>query len=109
MNKIAQLNDQFRQTFQGGEVLTTAGANAREDLEQIYLKVRQYDDFNEENDPYGEHDFGAFEFEDGQKIFWKIDYYAKINGFQVVDTGSSDPSNPEITARVLTIMLAEEY
>jgi hypothetical protein len=109
MNKIAELNDQFRQTFRGGEVLTTAGAIAKEDLNQIYLKVRQYDDFNEENGPYSEHDFGVFELADGQKIFWKIDYYAKINGFQVVDTGSSDPSNPEITARVLTIMLAEEY
>jgi hypothetical protein len=29
----------------------------------------------EDNDPHGEHDFGAFEHE-GQRIFWKIDYYA---------------------------------
>ena len=65
--------------------------------------VVSYDDFTEDNDPYGEHDFGAFELE-GQKLFWKIDYYDLELRF-----GSDDPGDPDKTRRVLTILLAEEY
>ena len=41
---------------------------------------------------------------DGVKVFWKIDYYDKT-----MKNGSNDPSNEELTTRVLTIMKAEEY
>lgn len=66
-------------------------------------KVAAYDDFNPDNDPYGEHDFGAFEL-DGQKLFFKIDYYDLETRM-----GSPDPSDPDVTCRVLTVMLASEY
>lgn len=59
--------------------------------------------FTEDNDPHGQHDFGAFTL-DGRKIFWKIDYYDPSMEF-----GSEDPSDDEKTFRMLTIMLAEEY
>jgi hypothetical protein len=62
-----------------------------------------FDDFCQANDPYEEHDFGAFEAE-GHTIFFKIDYFD-------IDLAchSPDPANPAVTERVLTIMLAEEY
>ena len=59
--------------------------------------------FTTENDPYGEHDFGSVTI-DGTNLFWKIDYYDLS-----LQYGSSDPSDPAQTARVLTITLAEEY
>jgi hypothetical protein len=67
------------------------------------FKVESFDSFTEDNDPHGEHDFGAFEHE-GQRIFWKIDYYARDR-----EHGSENPADPKQTVRVLTIMLASEY
>jgi hypothetical protein len=67
------------------------------------LLVASFDQFTEGNDPFGEHDFGSFELAD-RTFFWKIDYYD-----QRCEFGSEDPSNPERTTRVLTIMLASEY
>ncbi len=59
--------------------------------------------FTPDNDPFGEHDFGAFE-QNGERIVWKIDYYDLAMEF-----GSPDPADPYQTTRVLTIMLAGEY
>jgi hypothetical protein len=66
-------------------------------------KVETFDLFTQDNDPYGERDFGAFE-HNGARIFWKIDYYDLT-----MTNGSEDPSDPKQTVRVLTIMLASEY
>jgi hypothetical protein len=104
--KIAELNDLCRKAMGIiGKVFQTSGISALPPAEQskIREKVENFNDFNEDNDPYGEHDFGAFEHE-GQKIFWKIDYYAPD-----MMHGSEDPADPSQTVRVLTIMLAEEY
>jgi len=103
---IPELNDLLRTTFIGGKILTTIGINQlpAEVQENIITKVCTFDNFTEDNDPYGEHDFGAFEQLGAGKIFWKIDYYAPD-----MERGSEDPSDPNQTCRVLTIMLAEEY
>ena len=73
---IAKLNDDFRANPSLGTFVLTPGirANSFDDIEVILNKVRHFDDFSEENNPYGEKDFGAFSFK-GEKIFWKIDYY----------------------------------
>ena len=36
----------------------------------------RFDDFDADNDPRDEHDFGSFELE-GEKLFWKIDLYER--------------------------------
>ena len=103
--RIRALNDLFRRTSQGGQILMTHGVSNfnHETIGRIAEAVKNYDDFSSDNDPYGEHDFGSFEI-DGHKLFWKIDYYALD-----MMHGSEDPANPDITKRVLTFMLAEEY
>lgn len=102
---IATLNDQFRKTFVGGSVFLTAGVQAlASDVKAMALrKVATYSEFTPDNDPHGEHDFGAFDLA-GRRFFWKIDYYDPSLEF-----GSAEPSDPKITRRVLTVMLAEEY
>jgi Protein of unknown function (DUF3768) len=105
--RIADLNDEFRKSLvTGGRSYMTAGVNAKgaDFVAQALGKVIAFDDFNADNDPHGEHDFGSFEL-DGEKLFWKIDYYSTDDP----DLGSEDPSDPAKTERVLTVMLAEEY
>ena len=101
--KVRTLNDAFRQTLSGGRVVATATIADRADIAQIMNRVRRFSEFCEDDDPHGEHDFGAFDHA-GDKIFWKIDCYDTN-----LEMGSEDPSNPEITTRVLTVMLAHEY
>lgn len=101
--RIRELNDAFRKGLGDGRLTVTHGISEREDAWEIVRRVRTYDTFRSDDDPSGEHDFGAFEIGD-QKIFWKIDYYGRDWA-----SGSPDPSDPAVTMRVLTIMLAEEY
>jgi Protein of unknown function (DUF3768) len=103
--KIAGLNDHFRRTFEGGEVIMTATVDALPDgmRARAVTAMVTFDTFTKDNDPYGEHDFGSFEVS-GRKFFWKIDYY---NASCLC--AAEDPANPEKTTRVLTLMLAEDY
>ena len=103
--KIATLNDAFRTTFRGGRVVMTASVDELPDCVKATAlqMVATFADFTDANDPHGEHDFGSFELVN-RKFFWKIDYYDRD-----VRSGSDDPSDPEKTTRVMTIMLAEEY
>ena len=103
---ITQLNDMFRATFIGGEVVITSGIAALtpQTRSRILDATRTFSAFTPDNDPRGEHDFGSFRDPDAGTIFWKIDYYD-----QSLKGGSEDPANPGLTTRVLTIMLAGEY
>lgn len=104
-DRIRQLNDAFRRTFSGGAVLLTQGIlSLPEDvLGEVVDAILHFDAFTEDNDPRGEHDFGALTIA-GSHIFWKIDYYDPS-----MLCGSENPADPMRTARVLTILLAEEY
>ena len=75
---------------------------------EIADRVAAVGSFTEDNDPHGEHDFGSFDY-DGNRIFWKIDYYDRSSFGTGRDMGSENPSDPAMTLRVLTVMLASEY
>jgi hypothetical protein len=97
--KIASLNDEFRKARQG--FMVTPGVSALPNLAKVLSMVQDFNEFSEDNDPYGEHDFGSFEVF-GEKLFWKIDYYdSALEAW-------ADPLSSECH-RVLTVMMAEEY
>jgi len=102
---IRALNDRLRQNFSEGTAVMTCGVAALggEAVARIVKTIEVYDNFCHANDPQEEHDFGSFE-ADGHTIFFKIDYFDKDLTYH-----SPDPSDPDVTKRVITIMLAEEY
>lgn len=109
-NKIQVLNDRFRQGDGNvsGTVLCTSGITDLSSGDTLLLAellgvVRGYNAFSTDNDPYGEHDFGAFEFR-GEKCFWKIDVLDPS-----LEMAPLDPTDPVLSCRVLTVMLAGEY
>jgi hypothetical protein len=103
--RIRALNDELRQRLIGGMAVITPGVAALgpEAVARIVKSIEVYDDFCHANDPHEEHDFGALD-ADGHRIFFKIDYYDSS-----LTVHSPDPSDPNVTKRVITIMLAEEY
>ena len=103
--RIRALNDAVRMRPYNGDMFVTRGIADLPWHEQaaILTRVQTFDDFTEDNDPWREHDFGSFE-HNGRTIFWKVDCYDLL-----LKNGSRDPSDPALTRRVLTIMLADEY
>lgn len=97
--EIAKLNDEFRKG--GFGIMVTPGVQVLENLHMLIDEIRSYSEFNENNDPYGEHDFGTVHWY-GEKVFWKIDYYDQSLQY------GSDPLDSNCK-RVMTVMLASEY
>ena len=96
---IANRNDIFRKL--GFGVTMTCGAADLPDVNGLMRKIRSYNDFNENNDPYHEHDLGRLDWH-GDTVLWKIDYYNdNLSCFE-------DPLSPTCK-RVMTVMLANEY
>jgi hypothetical protein len=104
-DRIRTLNDQLRRQLSGGRAVMTPGVAAlgSEAVQRLVQTIAIFDDFCIANDPHGEHDFGAFEF-DGTPVMFKIDYFDKDFQFH-----SPNPGDPAVTERVITLMLAEEY
>lgn len=105
--RIRELNDRLRSmpfAPQGQLLLTSGVADMPEgDIAAILRLVTTFDAFAPDNDPHGEHDFGAFTYRQ-TRYFWKIDYYDRDRSH-----ASSDPADPAVTSRVLTVMRADEY
>lgn len=103
--RIRALNDQLRKHHRGGRIVFTRGVALHGDYfaADVITAVRLFDQFDDSNDPYGEHDFGSVTV-DGERLFWKIDYYD-----QSLTSSAVDPASEAGCVRVLTIMLADEY
>ena len=96
--EIAKRNDLLRKSipkiFHPNLLVLTRGVADLDQVEvnEILKIVKEFNIFTKDNDPWKEHDFGSFNYQD-KKFFWKIDDYAGNEGYELV----------------LTIMLAEEY
>jgi hypothetical protein len=103
--RIRTLNDAFRTSLTGGSVMVTRAVAAlgTEVQREIFTALRHYAEFDADNDTYGEHDIGMITAR-GHEILFKIDYYD-----QDLVRHSPDPSDPAVTHRVQTVMLAEDY
>lgn len=98
-NEIAVRNDRIRQllpmTHKADRFVVTSTLHAMgpEALQDAIRQTKAKTEFEPENDPYGEHDFGSFTLATGEKCFWKIDDYQGTDGIRCV----------------MTLMLAEDY
>jgi hypothetical protein len=103
--RIRALNDVLRPDMRLDVTAITLGVAALGTVAvaRIVRTIAAFNDFCNANGPSGEHDFGAFEVK-GNTIFFKIDYYDRQPSAY-----SPDPADPDVTRRVITIMLAEEY
>jgi hypothetical protein len=104
-DRIRVLNDNFRSTLNGGQVVMTQGVDELpiDTKARVIMAVQSFSNFTKDNDPHREHDFGRFDVE-RETYFFKVDYYALD-----MESGSEDPADPNVTTRVLTIMRADEY
>ena len=111
--KIAKLNDKLRSIINypvmsktKDKFVITQGIGDcfnLEEMQPLFHDIRTFNNFNDDNNIYGERDFGSLTAK-GRKIFWKIDYYDNNLKYH-----SPDNTNPEVTTRVLTVMLSSEY
>ena len=77
-SRIRALNDELRHKLTTGTV--GVAALGREAVDRIVKTISVFDDFCNANDPYEEHDFGAFEAE-GHTIFFKIYPFTAVRQF----------------------------
>ena len=111
---IAAQNDAFPRSILGthpvadapkGQFVMTPGVAALGPDTQHALtrRVASFDAFNADSDPHGWHEMGVIDF-DGTTVWFKIDLYDVDYRY-----GSSEPSDPAQTRRVLTLLLPSEY
>lgn len=103
--RIRELNDLLRATFTGGKVVVTAAVAQLDEQtrDKVLNAARTFNAFTRHNDPHGEHDCFFFQV-DGERFFAKVDCYDLS-----MEYGSEDPTNPDVTTRVLTIGDAASY
>ncbi|MEQ8903618.1 MAG: DUF3768 domain-containing protein [Roseovarius sp.] len=111
---IAAQNDAFRHSIldnnpvaqapQGQFVMTCGVAALGIDAQlELTRRVAAFDEFNTDSDPQGWHEMGVIDL-DGTTVWFKVDLYDVDYTY-----GSPEPSDPEQTRRVLTLLLPSEY
>jgi hypothetical protein len=100
--RIRELNDQLRCKGVGGRIVITRGIEAlgTDGIGHVLTAVAVFDDFTEDNDPWGEHDCATLTV-DGRRVIFKHDLYE--------DPEVKGADGQPATTRALTIMLAEEW
>jgi len=122
LDAIRRLNDAARSKPGTASIANvTIGFQSLPDADRFaaLAQIVSFTQFDGNNDPYGEHDFGAvYRLASGgwtqhrpsedkaiaATVFWKVDCYDSTLTF-----GSEAPWDQQQTKRVLTIMLASEY
>ena len=122
LDTIRRLNDAARSHPGTGSIANvTIGFQSLPDADRFAAlsAIVSFSQFDGNNDPYGEHDFGAVyrlatgrwtqerpsdDKDISETVFWKVDYYDNTLTY-----GSEAPWDERQTKRVLTIMLASEY
>lgn len=122
LDAIRRLNDAARSNPGTSSIANaTIGFQALPDADRFaaLASIVGFTKFDGNNDPYGEHDFGAvYRLASGrwtqdrpskdrdiaETVFWKVDCYDTTLTY-----GSEAPWDERQTKRVLTIMLASEY
>ena len=111
-DRIRELNDALRtctdpilRLIINGQLVITSGIRELGDafFKNAVAAVRAFNDFTPDNDPHGEHDMAFLEV-DGERIFFKVDYYDSEMQYH-----SPDPADAGVTRPVLTIGLASDY
>jgi hypothetical protein len=71
---IRELNDRLRRHGVGGRVMITPGIQAlgRDGIREVLIAVARFDDFNEDNDPWREHDCAVLT-ANGRRVIFKHD------------------------------------
>lgn len=101
---IAAQNDQFRTKGPLGEIAGTfvitqaINAHGPAFVDACVRAVKAFDAFNEDADPFGTHEMGVIEVA-GEKVWFRIDLYDTD-----YEWASPDPTDPEKTRRVMTIL-----
>src|SRR6266403_1033857 len=100
--RIRELNNQLRRTAIGGRVVITPGIHAlgTAAICQVLAAVARFDNFTEDNDPWGTHDCAILT-GNGRRVLFKIDYYDLE-----LRCHSPDASDPAVTPRVMTVQPA---
>ena len=122
LDTVRRLNDAARSNPGTGSIANvTIGFQSLPDADRFaaLAVIVSFSKFDGNNDPYGEHDFGAVyrlasgrwtqqrpsdDKEISETVFWKVDCYDTTLTY-----GSEAPWDEQQTKRVLTIMLASEY
>ena len=111
---IAAQNDAFRKSIaqfatgpdvpKGKVVMTRGVAEQSADFQrELITKVIGFDAFDNDSDPYGWHEMGVIEIGD-QTVWFKIDLLDVNYAY-----GAEDPTNPDQTRRVMTLLFPSKY